>query len=177
MKTTHIIVVALIASAMTTPAFTHDGATGIVKERMEAMSNLGKAVKNIAEMVREILPYDASSVRFNALIIKNHAGPAMTKLFPRGSQQKASQARPRIWSNWDEFTELAYRLETLATGLGIAADNGLSVADVSKSGNKRKVAGTNSQQSEFATMPVGSIFSKLAKTCTACHEKFRLKTN
>jgi cytochrome c556 len=177
MKTTHIVVAALIVSAIAANALAHGGATGIVKVRMEAMSKLGKAVKVIAEMVRGKQPYDANAVKSNAMIIKSHSGPAMMKLFPQNSLQKASEARKEIWSNWNEFSELAMRLETLSKGLEIAADNGLSTANASKTEKKRTISNGNSEQSTLATMPVDSIFNKLAKTCATCHEKFRLKKN
>ncbi len=76
------------------------------------MSNLGKAVKVIAEMVRGKQPYDATAVKSNAMIIRSHSGSAMMELFPQDSLQKASEARKEIWSNWNEFSELAARLET-----------------------------------------------------------------
>jgi cytochrome c556 len=46
----------------------------------------------------------------------------MTKLFPADGENMSSEAKPEIWSDWDDFAEQAERLETLAGGLEAAAD-------------------------------------------------------
>ena len=51
MKKTTIVAAVLIAGTAVT-AFAHSGATGIVKERMDAMLAMGKAVKTVAPMMR-----------------------------------------------------------------------------------------------------------------------------
>ncbi len=164
MKTTHIVVAALIVSASISHALAHDGATGIVKQRMEAMSSLGKAMKVIAGMIRGNQTYDANTLKSNAAVIKSHSGSAMMNLFPQNSLQKVSDARKEIWSNWEEFSELANRLETLATSLEIAADNGLSFAKASYTKKKQTISNGKLEKSTFATMPVDAVFNKLAKT-------------
>lgn len=124
MKKRFIFVCAAALTALSAAALAHGGATGIVKERMDAMSAMGAAVKSISMMITGATPYDAQIVKSGAAVIQSHAGDALTGLFPEGSQQMASEARPEIWSDWQDFQTLSLRLETLAQGLKLAADNG-----------------------------------------------------
>lgn len=125
MKIRTILGAGAIGLASIAVAYAHGSATGIVKERMEAMESMGDAVKKLAAMMRGETEYSAASVKAEAGTIRQHAGEAITKLFPEGSAGEPSEARPEIWSNWDEFSALATQLETLAGGLEAAAGNGL----------------------------------------------------
>ena len=89
----------------------HSGATGIVKERMALMDRLGKAMKNLNAMFSNQISYDAASVKEAAGVIEQHAGEAMIKMFPEGTNRKPSEALPIIWEDWDEFKSLAKKLE------------------------------------------------------------------
>lgn len=109
-------------------AFAHSGATGIYKERMDAMMAMGKVVKSLSEMMRGDVAYDASAVKDGAQIIKSHAGQAMAALFPEGTTEPPSEATDRIWSDWETFEALANQLETYAAGLAAAAENGLAMS-------------------------------------------------
>ena len=113
----------LAALITTAVALAHGGATGIVKERMDAMGVMGDSVKTLSAMMRGETKYDEAVVRKEAARIKAHGGKAMTGLFPEGTDGAPSEAKPEIWSNWDEFETLAKRLEVLATGLDAAAAN------------------------------------------------------
>ncbi|MEX3007257.1 cytochrome c [Hoeflea sp. TYP-13] len=124
MKRHIFLVTAAAITAISAAALAHTGATGIVKERMDAMSVMSKAVKSISQMMMGEKTYDATEVKQGAALIKSHSGEAMTKLFPEGSMQKASVAKLEIWADWDEFKALADQLSVLADGLEAAADNG-----------------------------------------------------
>ena len=73
MKKTTIVAAVLIAGTAVT-AFAHSGATGIVKERMDAMLAMGKAVKTVAPMMRGETAYDAGTVSDAARLFQQHAG-------------------------------------------------------------------------------------------------------
>lgn len=126
----------------------HDGATGVVKERMEAMKVMSDRLKAIARMLRGEQPFKAQHVAKFAKEISKHSGDAMISKFPRGSIQGPSEAVPEIWENWEEFNELArellYASETLA----------------------------NQVQKSPDTIPTDA-FKALARTCKACHDDFR----
>ncbi len=197
---TSAVAAALLASAA---AYAHSGATGIVKQRMDAMGKLGDVTKSLTEMMRGDITYDAELVRQNATQIRQHAGQSMTKLFPKGSLMKPSEARAVIWSDWEEFEILAMRLETLAIGLEASAENGLMGSDTAPasgmmgtggstggmmgsggnaggmmaSGGMMGGPGSLPDTTELASMPADGVFNMLAQTCASCHTKFRSEKN
>lgn len=196
------VAAALIVSAA---AYAHNGATGVVKERMDAMSILGKTTKSLTEIMRGDVSYDAELVRKNAAQIQKHAGDSMTKLFPKDSLMKPSEARPTIWSDWEEFEVLAMRLEALAVGLAASADNGLMASGSAPAsgmmgtdsmtssggmtaggmtssgtmtaGSMMTDSGTLPDAAELASMPADGVFNMLAQTCASCHTQFRSEKN
>lgn len=111
---------ALLAGAMA--AFGHGGATGIVGERMMGMMMLSEQVKLLGTIAENPAPEDLESLRTASQMIAMHAGPAMTDLFPEGSLETPSEARPEIWDRWQEFTGHAGRLGELGEELGSSAD-------------------------------------------------------
>lgn len=125
MRTQAMLIAGTIAVATGGLAFAHGGATGIVKERMDAMTEMKNAVKTLTSIMKGETAYNAGTVKKEAAAIHSHAGEAMTKLFPADGDNMSSEAKPKIWSDWGDFTALAERLETLATGLEAAAENGL----------------------------------------------------
>lgn len=158
-------------AALTAGAFAHGGATGIVKQRMDGMTTISDATKTLASMMRGAQPYDADAVSEAAGIIRSHAGDALTDLFPEGSLNHPSEAKPVIWTDWSEFEALATRLADVATGLEMAAGNGLSGDSASAGG----LAGLTPEQ--MSDRPPDVIFKALAQTCSDCHGKFRVKKN
>ncbi|PCI04713.1 MAG: cytochrome C [Hyphomicrobiales bacterium] len=174
---------------MTVAAFAHGGASGVVKQRMDAMSNMGKVMKTMAIMMRGESPLDADLIRASAHTILDHSGNSLTKLFPDHSNIKPSEARDEIWSNWEEFNNLADQLNTLATGMEAAAGNDLMMAG---SGSMMKSGGMTSggmmgkggimdgdahmpTPQMLASMPIDGVFNMVAQTCSACHTKFRFE--
>jgi len=186
-------------------AFAHGGATGVVKERMDAMGEMGDVMKSLSAMMRGETAYDATAVRNGAGVIQSHSGEAMTKLFPEHSVEGPSEAKHEIWTEWQEFTALADQLQLFATGLENAADNGLAHAGDGAGmgqGNMmghESMMGGNSMMSGgsmmggapmmmgdaghmadpemIALMPADGVFNMVAQTCSACHSKFRVEKN
>lgn len=172
-------------------AFAHGGATGVVKERMDAMGAMGDVVKSLSAMMRGETTYDATAVRKGAEVIQSHSGEAMIKLFPEHSVEGPSEAKHEIWTEWQEFTALADQLQLFATGLGNAADNGLAHSgDAAGMGNMMGhesmmggaptmmgAAGHMADPEMIAQMPADGVFNMVAQTCSACHSKFRVEKN
>lgn len=135
-----------IATAITVSfgaaALAHSGATGIVKERMDGMSAMGKAVKGLSPIMRGKEDYDADAVRAAAEVFIAHAGEEMVKLFPEGSNDMPSVALPAIWEEPEEFAALAEKLQVYATGLKEGAENGL--ADKAANGSAASMMGGSS---------------------------------
>ena len=194
MKTTKIAL-ALVASITAGVALAHGGATGIVKERMDGMVAMQKAVKAITPIMRGQRTYDAEAVRSSAAAVEMHSGEAMTKLFPEGTGGKPSEAKDEVWSDWEEFESLAMDLEVLGKALSEAADNGLAAkADSGSSGSMmgtgtmmggQSAMGGMMGQSDadmmdadmLASMPADMLFTRISQTCSACHTKYRAESN
>ena len=194
MKTTKITL-ALVASITAGVALAHGGATGIVKERMDGMVAMQKAVKAITPIMRGQRTYDAEAVRSFAEAVEMHSGEAMTKLFPEGTGGKPSEAKDEVWSDWEEFEALAMDLEVLGNALSEAADNGL--AAMADSGSSTSMMGTGTMMGGqsvmggmmgqtdadmmdadmLAAMPADALFTRISQTCSACHTKYRAESN
>ncbi|MAS04790.1 MAG: cytochrome C [Ahrensia sp.] len=198
MKIQKIIGAGAIGLASIVAAYAHGGATGIVKERMEAMGTMSDVVKALSAMMRGETAYNADAVRDGAETIRRHAGEALTGLFPEGSGGEPSEAKAEVWSNWDEFSALAAQLETLSEGLGLAADNGLMSGSGGQAQGGMMGGGTGMMGSAntmmggtapmmgrggsfdaavLAAMPADGVFNMIAQSCSACHTKFRLEKN
>ncbi|WP_417670022.1 c-type cytochrome [Roseibium sp.] len=129
-------------------AMAHGGAKGIVKERMDAMGDLAKTMKQVGGMLRGKVPYDPTEIAQAAERLKQHGGSEMTKLFPDGSLEAPSEAKPEIWANWQKFEAFANDLSEKAGALKAAS---------------------------MDQSAVPAAFGAVGKTCKACHEEFRLK--
>jgi len=144
----------LVLGLDTARSMAHMGAEGVVKQRMQAMKDMGQAMKNLAVMVRLEIPYDAERVKANARTIAGHAGPSLLSLFPEGSNGPPSEARPSVWRDWQDFSRLAADLAEKASALEVAARQG---------------AGSN------PSTPMAPAFAALGKVCSSCHKSFRQK--
>ncbi len=150
MKTkTFIITVALIGS-IGTAAFAHKDVSGIIKERMDGMMAMGKALKSVGNMFKGKTEFDATKIGAASDIVLEHAS-GIEKLFPdtkESREGKGSEALPIVWSKRDEFLAIAKELEKRAAELKAVA----------ASGDKNKTRAS---------------FANLAKSCSSCHADYR----
>lgn len=137
---------ASLTTIQTTQA--HEGASGVVKQRMMAMKDMADGTKELSLMVTGKKAYDAKRVKVIAAMIKGHADE-IPNLFPKGTDGHPSEATAKIWTHWDDFKGHAEKLAELADGLASTAQNGKTAA-------------------------IGS-FAKIGKTCSGCHEDYRTK--
>ena len=119
---------ALAVSAVAAVAMAHTGSTGIVLERMKGMSAMRDVVAELSPMMQGAVPYDAFLVSEGASVIASHAGETMLSLFPEGSIEGVTYAKPEIWTNWQDFAALAQEMKVYADALAEAAPNGLEPA-------------------------------------------------
>ncbi|MBB5516990.1 cytochrome c556 [Rubricella aquisinus] len=126
--------------------FAHTGATGIVKERMEHMSAVGEATKNIVQTARGRVERDDAALRAAAEAIRFHMQHAMMK-FPEGSDGGVSEAAPAIWADPVAFQAEGDALIGLATEFVQTLDAG---------------------GDPMALVP------QIGRSCQTCHERFRL---
>lgn len=125
----------------------HKGATGIVKERMDAMKSLKEDMKAISDMLRGRTAYKGDEVQWRVDRIKAHSRD-FERLFPSGSNAGPSEASPRIWSEWSRFMRQTTDMTAAARALMDAA--------------RREPAARKA-------------FGQLGQTCRACHDDYRLE--
>lgn len=191
---------ALLVSAMA--AFGHGGATGIVGERMMGMMMLGEQVKLLAPIADDPGLQDLDKVREAAAMIEMHAGAAMTDLFPEGSIEGPSEAKPAIWQRWEDFTAYSNRLGDLGRELDNAAQAARLPPAITKNLAPAVVEPVMSEwdRMNFASLmgiappevaeidptptasttttaavvrSVGAIYAEITDTCASCHAAFR----
>lgn len=144
----------LVVIALTVLSFdvtAHNGATGIVKDRMDAMSDMGDAMKIMADMMKGKRSFEIEIVRDSADSLATHSR-GLVAYFPdteASRMSKESDALPKIWTSWDQFQELSIDLEITVDALKQASEK-----DLDKRAFRR-------------------VFSKTAKACSACHDDFR----
>lgn len=197
MKYQHIVLGGLVAAGFAVSAWAHSGATGVVAERMDGMKTMQDAVKGIAPMFAGQAEYDAAVVRAAAADIAAQAGHDMTSKFPEGTDGHPSEARPEIWSDWNQFKALADQLERMAEGLGLAAENGLHAGSGMMGGTSGMMGGGTSGMmgggsggmmgrgtmpmagtmtvEQIGQMPADGAFAMMVQTCSACHDRFRME--
>ncbi|MEQ8481618.1 MAG: cytochrome c [Hoeflea sp.] len=129
-------------------ALAHSGATGIVKQRMDKMGEVASQMKVIARMLNGRLEFDPAVMEASATEIADHAS-GFEPLFPEGSVSPPSEARPRIWTRWDDFRD---QFATMEVRAGSLADQAASAQDPSDLKN---------------------AFVRLGNTCKSCHQDFR----
>ncbi len=116
---------------------------GPIRDRHELMEGIGKNAKIIGEALKisKFDPVAGAAEKIQA------AAPKITALFPPGSTDPKSRAKPEIWTNWTKFEENAKQLETNAGALAAAAKSGDNVP--------------------------GKI-KMMFDTCKSCHDQFRV---
>ena len=135
-----------IALLTATAALAHQGVQNpAVKARMDGMSVIAENMKTIGLMAKGTNEFDAALARSAAAAIAEHAAAAPA-LFESNETDPKSEARPEIWTNFDDFVLKATELETVANGLST------SINDKSD---------------------LRSAMRSLGKTCKACHAIYR----
>lgn len=186
------VTAAILTGIAVVGAIAHGGATGIVKERMDLMKAMGQSMKELTAMMRGKSDYDAQKVRELATIIAEHGGGEMLEKFPKGSNPPPSEALPSIWSDWDRFTALSEKVTAYANALATAAENerthnqgGMMQGNqgmMSGSGGMMKGSSgmmgkdeANPSSDQLSNMPPDAAFMHLARSCSDCHQDFRLE--
>lgn len=135
--------------ATATPALAHDGATGVVKERMELMKIVGQSTKAAAPFATGAIQGSLAPVEASANAIAKAAKDSLSK-YPEGSQDAVSEAKDTIWSDRAGFEKLMNTLSSSAEALAAAA----------KSGDRGKTQ---------------AAFGEMTQTCKMCHRQYREK--
>jgi cytochrome c556 len=138
--------IAIVGTLTAVSTSAHEHATGVVKERMDAMESMAKAMKSITRRVRD--NRDVDQVKADARSIHTLA-QKVSSLFPPGSNQHPSEARESIWQNWSDFE---------ARARSLAAESG-------------KLASADARDAKSLDAQARAV----SQACGQCHEKYRLK--
>lgn len=144
-----VILMSVVSLRLTVQA--HEGAKGVVKQRMDAMKTMASSMKSLHAIATGKAKFDLEKVKTNTWAIRNVGGEKLLKMFPQGSVMFPSEAKPEIWENWPAYVNL---VENLSQKLD-AMDAVLSTAVT---------------RAEFY-----STFMGLSQTCSNCHKRFRAK--
>jgi len=130
----------------------HEGATGVVKERMDGMKSMADAMKVLTPMARGKVKFDFSLLKSHADTISGASGQHLLMLFQEPGKDKSSEASPKIWQEWEEFSEYANELKRYADELG-------SEDSAQKSGTSEPI----------------KLIKQMGQTCKSCHKGYRVK--
>lgn len=142
--------ITLLAGLILTASFAtaHDGATGVVKERMDAMGKIGSYLKSVNAMLRGTATMDLSAIQAameDIAMMSNH----LPDMFPEGTDAAPSEAGPMIWTDPEGFKALFEEMGTAATIMAASAESNDTAA-------------------------LGPAFGAVAKTCKGCHSDYRI---
>ena len=135
----------LISSIISiTPLLAHEGAKGVVKERMDKFKMSKKMMQTIHKSIQN---EDFDTIEKSANTLHNWS-KEMIKFFPEGSDGAPSEASADIWLDPEGFKKAVNNFELASLKLI-----------------------NNSKEKDF-DKTVDS-FRSLAGTCKGCHQKFR----
>jgi cytochrome c556 len=118
---------------------------GPIRDRHELMEKIGKNAKIIGDALKAGKMGADSGIGTAAMEISTSAAK-IPGLFPKGSTDPKSRAKPEIWTNWKKFEENAKLLESRAGELANEAQAGGNVAAKSQ---------------------------EMFTVCKSCHDEFR----
>ena len=116
-----------------------------VMARMETMTAIGAEMKTLGAMAKGAMAFDAFKARASAATIASHAAAIIEQFRAQESDPK-SEAKPLIWSNFDDFS-------THAKALELAAQTACKSVETQDD--------------------LGQALAALGGTCKACHEDYR----
>ena len=128
----------------TANTFAHEGAKGIIKERMDKF----KQSKQLMKKINVGLQNDDFKVIEESAQMLLLWSKEMPNFFPEGSDTPPSEASASIWSNPEGFNEAIKNFELAS----------LELINQSNTSDRNKTI---------------NAFRNLAGTCKGCHQKFR----
>lgn len=119
-----------------------------VKYRKAVMTVVGANFKPMSAMVKGEIPYEPAVFARHAKDLAAISSVDILRGFPEDSEGKGSDAKPEIWLDWDDFKAKMDDMVRESSALAQVADGG-------------------------DTGAIKDQFGKTAKTCKACHKKYK----
>src|SRR5262245_34739282 len=141
-------IIGVIGIVLSYAALAHEGhehATGVVRERMELMTDMGKRLLAISKRLRANKELDRIAPDVREI---KEATSKITAQFPTSSTQFTTATKPVVWQQWDDFGEKVRKLHSEAEKL--------STTSPSDGDALRKQ------------------FRAVAYACDGCHEVYRV---
>jgi cytochrome c556 len=95
-----------------------------VKARMDLMSAIGMNVKELGDMATDKVAFDAAAALAAQTALVAASADIAAKFEPQATDP-VSEAKPEIWTNWDDFVAKAGALNAAATVLDPASLEGI----------------------------------------------------
>lgn len=122
-RVSSLIAVALIATGAA--AFAEgEAADPTVKARMDLMKTIGMNTKVLGDMAGGKVAFDAAAAGTAQAALAAAAAGIPARFEPQASDP-ASEAKPEIWTGWDDFVAKAGALKTAAEALDPATLEGV----------------------------------------------------
>lgn len=118
-----------------------------VKKRVAQMLSAQDAVTTLIDMMAGRMTFNANNARAARRVLTQTSG-RISRFFKKPHQDPLSNARPEIWTYWDDFRARADTSEQAARQLNVNSLNGLR-----------------------RTLP------NVLHSCLSCHDRFRVKPN
>ncbi|SMX30654.1 c-type cytochrome [Actibacterium lipolyticum] len=115
-----------------------------VKARMESMSAIGSSMKALGKMAKGEANFDAGRAELAVATIVEQA-EAVPALFKAPETDPETEAKPEIWSNWDDFVAKSEALVGVAQSVDTNSLTGVQAG-----------------------------LGKIGGTCKACHSDYRI---
>ena len=88
------------------------------------MKSFGGAAKALGGMASGEVAYDATAAEAAKAVLRTGSADIHVK-FEKAGSDPASEAKPDIWTNWDDFVAKATALNKAATALDVASAEGI----------------------------------------------------
>ena len=150
-----ILTLTIVAAIIAGSVFAHSGAKGVVKQRMDAMADMGDKSKIVADMMKGKIEYTPAAIIDAADAFVMH-GENMAEFFPDTKESRTgskTEALPKIWDEWDDFSDMVTEFIERSKALQDFAANTEDKTELKKA------------------------FFKTTKSCSGCHKRFRVQKN
>ena len=149
------LTLAILSVIIAGSVFAHSGAKGVVKQRMDAMADMGDKSKIVADMMKGKIEYTPAAIIDAADAFVMH-GENMAEFFPDTKESRTgskTEALPKIWDEWDDFSVMVTKFVERSKALQDFAANTEDKTELKKA------------------------FFKTTKSCSGCHKRFRVQKN
>jgi cytochrome c556 len=121
MKFTKAVLIGAVLAAGTAFAQDMEPTDPNAVARSELMKKQGMNTGILGDMASGKTPYDAAAAEAAKAALIETAGAIEATFMEQGAADPASEAKPEIWTNWDEFLADAKKLGEAASAMDVAS--------------------------------------------------------